>query len=243
MPFGTNMNSLYNLSLDGNRGRIIEYIAQQKQKAVFKVIDVGASQNAWSASVVDTIVDFNSPNVDNKIKQLNFDITDYEAWKVVEDEVEQNGKYDFSICSHTLEDIIDPRMVVKKLAKISKAGFIAIPSKYTEFTRNIETYEISLSPYRGYIHHRWVFSVKNNIFTAYPKVNFLEYCEIGDIISNNDKERKYIDLNFFWKDNIELHYVNNNYLGPTISSVVSYYNDLIFDDCDKYIQIYEQQYH
>ena len=35
------------------------------------------------------------------------------------------------------------------------------------------------------------------------------------------------DLSFFWKDNINLTYVNNNYLGPSCLDVINYYKDLL----------------
>ena len=35
------------------------------------------------------------------------------------------------------------------------------------------------------------------------------------------------DLSFYWKNNIEMEYVNNNYLGPNPAAVIGYYNDLI----------------
>lgn len=34
------------------------------------------------------------------------------------------------------------------------------------------------------------------------------------------------DLSFFWKDTIDIRYINNNYLGPNVVSVISYYNSL-----------------
>jgi hypothetical protein len=230
------MSNIYNISLSNNKNKVIEYITEQKQKGEFRVIDVGASQDSWSASVVDATVDFMPSILDGKIKRYSFDITDYEAWREIEQDIEKNGKYDFSICSHTLEDIINPKMVVKKLAIISKAGFISTPSKYKEFSRNLEGFEGISSPYRGYIHHRWIFTFKNNIYTAYPKVNFVDYINIGDKIGKENKNQ-FSDLNFFWDTNVNLEYINNNYLGPSVSAVVNYYNELLSDDCEKIINI------
>lgn len=224
--------SYRNISFCGDRTPVINYLKEQKQKGEFKVIDVGASQNPWSIDIIDAIIDFNPPNLNNNIKRYNFDITDYESWADIEKEVQRNGKYDFSICSHTLEDIIDPRMVVKKLQKISKAGFISIPSKYKEFAREVEFFENNSSPYRGYIHHRWIFTFLEGAFIAFPKINFIEYLTQGDKLVNSN----YPDLNFYWENEIELKYINNNYLGPSISAVKSYYDKLMFDDCDKIIK-------
>jgi hypothetical protein len=34
------------------------------------------------------------------------------------------------------------------------------------------------------------------------------------------------DLSFYWKDTIEIVYMNNNFLGPDVASVIQYYKDL-----------------
>ena len=36
--------------------------------------------------------------------------------------------FDFSICSHTLEDVRDPIVITSELARVSKAGYIEVPS-------------------------------------------------------------------------------------------------------------------
>lgn len=219
-----------------DRTEVLQYISEKKSQGPFSVIDVGGSANAWSANVMDALVDFKPSNIDLKYKNYSFDITDYEAWGNLEADVAKNGKYDFSICSHTLEDIMDPKMVIKKLVKISKAGFIAIPSKYAEFTRNIHWSESCIGPHLGYIHHRWIFSFKNNKFIAYPKINFLEYNEISKIIGAA-QNNNFFDLSFFWENDLNIEYINNNYLGPSPEAVVSYYRDLIHDDCDELLKL------
>ena len=54
------------------------------------------------------------------------------VWEKVEEHVDQYGKFDFCLCSHTLEDIINPFYACKMIEKTCKSGFIAIPSKYIE---------------------------------------------------------------------------------------------------------------
>lgn len=225
------MNNIFNISLGSHdRSTVINYIQEKKSKGFFNVIDVGGSMNSWSCGIMDALVDINRAEGYPHIKQYNFDITDSDNWEELEDTVEKNGKFDFSICTHTLEDIADPKLVIKKLVKISKAGFIATPSKYVELKRNIN------GPFRGHIHHRWIFTFKNGEYMAYPKLNFLEH----EVFENDfipKTHENFVDLSFYWQDNLEIKYVNNNFLGPTTDAVISYYRELNKeDDCDLIIK-------
>ena len=185
----------------------------------FTVIDVGGSVTGWSSPYVDAIVDFNDLEVKNpNIQFFKCDITHPESYKEIFNYIEENGKFDFCICSHTLEDIINPVYVCEQICKISKQGYISFPSKYRELSR----FE---GNYRGYIHHRWIFDIKTNSeLIAYPKINYIENY-LFDSISNMSEDIK--DLSFFWKDNINLTYLNNNYLGPWCFDVINYYKELL----------------
>lgn len=215
---------IYNIKLsDGNRTEIINFIKEMKKKNnTYTIIDIGGSANGWSSDIIDALVDIIEPN-DNNNKYIYFkmDITDYDNYKEILDYVEKNGKFDFSICTHTLEDITNPVFVSKYISKISKEGYISFPSKYRELCR----FE---GNYRGYIHHRYIFSYEKNEnkIIAFPKINYIENEKKFDIIGDMNINK--YDLSFYWKDSIEIEYINNNYLGPTVNAVISYY-DKLFD--------------
>lgn len=42
-----------------------------------------------------------------------------------------------------------------------------------------------------------------------------------------DKDENKCDLSFFWKDQLNIKYVNNNYLGPDPESIPTYYLNLL----------------
>ena len=218
---------MYNIVIsNGSRQDLIHYIQKMKSEKKFKVIDVGGSVRGWSSPIVDAIVDFNEPEVSHdNLQFFKSDITDPNSWNEILEHVEKNGKYDFSICSHTLEDIMNPKFVCEQLSKISKEGYIAVPSKYLELSRHVEHF------YRGHIHHRWIFTIQNNIFVGYPKINCIEYIDEYDTIASLDDHKK--DLSFYWKDHIPIEYLNHNYLGPSVNHVLTYYRALCHeDDCD-----------
>lgn len=213
---------IYNIKLsNGDRSDLIKYILNKKKIGKFSVVDIGGSVNSWSAPYVDAVVDFNKLEVNNtNIKFFNCDITHPNSYKEILDYVNKNGKFDFCICTHTLEDIMNPVYVCEKICEISNEGYIAFPSKFRELSR----FECG-NNYRGYIHHRWIFKVKNNEkIIAYPKINLIENNPIFDKIANFSENIK--DLSFYWNKTIEIEYINNNYLGPNPSAVIDYYNDL-----------------
>jgi FkbM family methyltransferase len=212
---------------EGIRQHVINYVKNKKKgNQNYKVIDIGGSVDYtnWSHSVTDYIVEINPPPKDiSNITYFKLNVNFETEWDVLFNFVKNNGKFDFCICSHIIEDISLPQVLLQNINKIAKEGFISIFSKYREFSK-IE------GDYLGYIHHRWIYSIKNNKLLGFPKVNFIDkepnLINIGDI-SNN-----VFDLSFFWKNDIDYSFINNNYLGPTVNDVKKYYNKLLNDDID-----------
>jgi len=210
---------------------VVAYINAQRIRNIgYNVIDVGGSMNGWTYPYVNAIVDFNAPTDGGRIKHFSFNINYPDGWKTVEEYVRENGKFDFSICSHTLEDISNPKYVCDQLTKISKSGYVAVPTKYNELSRFIATPEGNLI--RGNVHHRWIFSIRDNNFIGFPKVPYIEVDSIFDGLADSTKERE--NLGFFWDNDLVLMIINNDYLGPTQKEAMQLYREFLFnDDLDK----------
>ena len=67
----------------------------------------------------------------------------------------KDKELDFVVCSHTLEDIRDPIWVCSEMARISKAGYIEVPSRLVETCRGVNR-DCPV----GYYHHRWMVEVE-----------------------------------------------------------------------------------
>lgn len=65
--------------------------------------------------------------------------------------------FDYVVCSHLLEDIRDPIWACLELQRVSKAGYIEVPSRISEQCLGIEH-----PKYVGFCHHRWLVDVKDN---------------------------------------------------------------------------------
>lgn len=75
------------------------------------------------------------------------DICDHEPWPF------EDGAVDFAICSHTLEDIRDPVWVCAELNRVAKAGYIEVPARVEEQSRDVH------GPWVGWSHHHWLVDV------------------------------------------------------------------------------------
>jgi hypothetical protein len=170
------------------RFEIKEYILNNK----LKTIDVGASAMYWSYPECKYVADSIEINFDGTIF-FKINLEDKKTWNQLLDYVKENGKFDFSICSHTLEDIFNPLDLIELLTTVSNSGFIAIPSKYDEFSFLYE------NKYRGNAHHKQFFDMVENELTIFPKFSWIENDERSNEITFSDKGR---DLSFVWENDI-----------------------------------------
>jgi hypothetical protein len=193
----------------------IDYISEmKKQNPLLKVVDVGGGICCWSPDTTHVVDSFVVPGSRKQLEEdrpglhiFEFDINLRAEWKELLDYVEENGKFDYSICTHTLEDIFYPNIVCDMLMKISKAGIIAVPSKYAEYLRfekqqaiqNNQTGEL-FSGYRGFFHHRWICGMKDDVFVGYEKSN---YWEIIAMPNYETDKGFFTELCFMWENDFK----------------------------------------
>jgi hypothetical protein len=204
----------FKYSNSDKREEVLSYLKESNFK---RVIDVGATMSGWSGEFLSHYVDINKW-ANSPCKGFHGNICLYSTWEPILKDVEENGLFDFVICSHTLEDIAAPQFVSEMLCKIAKEGFIAVPSKNVELTRQVN------GPYLGYVHHRWIYNKEQDNFVAYPKLNFIEHYDHSDIVNKFTSDIN--ELCFFWKDNFKFNIVNDDYMGPNVGAVYTYFNNL-----------------
>ncbi|MDQ6749227.1 MAG: class I SAM-dependent methyltransferase [Actinomycetota bacterium] len=89
------------------------------------------------------------------------DICRREPWPFVEDQ------FDLVVCAHTLEDVRDPIWVCEELQRVGRAGYIEVPSRLEEQSREVE------GPWVGWSHHRWLCDVLEDHIRFVHKPHFL----------------------------------------------------------------------
>jgi Methyltransferase domain len=143
------MTIVYASEASGIRPEVINYLAQMRTlRPDSKIVDFGGSMGSEFRPYLTDIVDFNPPNIDNNHNIIfhAFDLHSPELWEQFPD-----NYFDFAICTHTLEDIRDPRYVVQQISRVAKSGFMAVPNRHQEMSHVESPY------YLGYCHHRWIF--------------------------------------------------------------------------------------
>jgi FkbM family methyltransferase len=199
---------------------LMAYLKQQQAQCPgFSVIDVGAAANPWSRDVISATFDLNTCTV----APLHFtgNLNDSRAWDPVLRYVTEHGRFSYSICSHTLEDLAYPAMALEMLPRISDAGYVAVPSRYLESLR-------PEGPYRGFIHHRWVLDPdqdKKTLVLA-PKIPLLEHLALGSE-TNWPAAQNRFELQMMWRGAISFAALNGDYLGPTRSHVIGMYGQFM----------------
>jgi len=143
-----------------SRERARAYIAQcRADNSRFSVVDIGGAADPWSDA--DCFVDFH--RVDGR-DSITGDVHDPEIWTEI-----AARNFDFCICSHLLEDIRDPLLVLGKIRDTFRHGYIAMPNKHVEFGYVESTH------YVGYGHHRWIYTLADNELRVVAKLPLASY--------------------------------------------------------------------
>jgi len=217
----------YNMRYTANRDRVsaLEYLKQLIQKNPnARILDIGGNHNTWASQYATHYVDlFEVAGAKTFIGNMNM----YHVWQDVYKDVEENGKFDFCVCTHTLEDVCNPQMPLYFMPIIAHEGYIATPSKYAELTTNIYAF-------KGSLHHRWIFNNQDGQCVIYPKVSYIEREQKFDRICYPTWDAMLADkveeLQFFWKESIDYRFMNNDYMGPSDAAVFRYYDGLLNDE-------------
>lgn len=188
----------------------------------FTSIDVGAAAYHWSYPECKTVVDLvpYSFRGETDISRFTLNLDVESDLKKLELYAWEHGKFDFSICSHTLEDLMFPMRVIESLQKISKRGYIAVPSKYREFVR------MNSQPFYGWPHHKQLFDVIDDKLVMFPKFTFIEYDERTNLVSESESHQCH-DLILFWEDTIPTSYFGEGVVYASETELqLNYYKQL-----------------
>jgi len=163
----------------------------------------------WAAEYVTHYVDLQDPEKHwpgaiGNAKVIRGSLDDPKMWI----EICDGKKFDFAICTQTLEHVLNPAFALEMISSVAKEGFIGIPNKYVELYKkaHINKQEDLLAHnltdyFRGFAHHRWIITIRDNVVWFWPKLGFLEFLKLE--WADSDELKTSEELCFRWKDSIQ----------------------------------------
>ena len=136
--------------LEFDKTVLYSILSERRQTGNYRVVDIGGWADGWASDISDLIVDINLCDSENTM-QLNV----CESLDKLLNYVAKNGKFDYCICSHVLEDLYNPYLLLGNFNKIAKAGVIMVPYYKSELS------VVETKLWLGNLHHRYIFKQSN----------------------------------------------------------------------------------
>lgn len=233
---------------DGLRHESRAYVAayldkKLEENADYCIVDIGGGANPWyphTKYIVD-IVSYENTERERERENINGDLHDSSLWDKV-----RAVHPDFIICTHVLEDIRDPFFVIDEICRSAPAGYISMPTKHQEFSRQESLF------YVGHCHHRWIYTLDDNVLKAIAKMPIVNYwapiftffrklCTISllrqklDILGyfwpampdlpwlDTKKGRESRELGFIFEGGFDWQYINGDFAGTSYKELANLY--------------------
>ena len=207
------------------REETLDYLRDNKFD---RVLDVGGALGPWAKEFVThyfdlkdirTLTDPNSEIYENDYvkKAVSYvgDLDKEQSWQRF---IDEDILFDFAICTQTLEHINSPNVALNYLLFIAKEGYIGVPSKFTELRKKVHYNSLDkwggmTGFMRGFLPHKWLFTVREEVLWAWPKLPVLEHIHFDWIDDVPDEDFNYVELSFRWKNKIPFIIIDDEYLG------------------------------
>ena len=201
-----------------------------------RVLDVGGWHNPFNlATHVLDIMPYDSRRIHDALDPEDPERFSEANWKIF-DACEanwpwSNDYFDFSICSHTLEDIRDPIAVCRELARVSKSGYVEVPARAREIFVKERFSRLKMflgrAPEIGFAHHRWFCELNDGELHFFRKSLDISL-DPAHYITREELERKLTEaesgIGLFWSENIvakEIIEITNNSLAEKKMEILS----------------------
>ena len=179
-----------------------EIIKKYKIKTSEKILDIGGSMKQRQELNIDTLVDIlrpeEAPYTPGKLLAKNFVRLDITRERLPFSDKE----FDFCLCSHTLEDLSYPFLVLEEMERVAKRGLIITPSFGSDLVFSHVDFTDWLTGARrvpGFGHHKWLFYEKKGVMQVVPKNYAILYSSEFHIIKWSGEE----EFEYFWEGKIK----------------------------------------
>jgi hypothetical protein len=206
-----------------------EIIDRLKIKSPDKVLDIGGSMKQHEEIEVDTLVDIISPNeapyTRSKLKAKKFVKVDICREKLPF----KDKSFDICLCTHTLEDLYNPFLVMDEMGRVAKRGIIVTPSMGKDMVfSHIDITDWLTGPRRtpGLSHHKWFFVGKEGKVLVAPKNYGVLFSE-GFQVTDWKGEDEFI---YDWKNNLKYEVFPD----INIHKLIDFYDEYVEGNKDKF---------
>src|SRR5687768_10284392 len=136
----------------------LEIIKKLKIKSTDRVLDIGGSMRQHEFIKIDTLADILPP------EEAPYWPTKLSANKFVKVDITKSKlpfkdkEFDVCLCTHTLEDLPSPFLVIEEMSRVAKRGLIVTPSMGQDMVFLPIDYTDWLTGARrvpGHAHHKW----------------------------------------------------------------------------------------
>jgi len=179
-----------------------EIIKKYKINPQDKILDIGGSMKQHREFNIDTLVDIlkpeEAPYTPDKLLAKKFVRVDITRERLPFSDKE----FDFCLCSHTLEDLIYPFLVIEEMTRVTKRGLIITPSMGYDMVFSHINFTDWLTGARripGQAHHKWFFYQKGKRMRIIPK-NYPILYTSGVQVVGWGGEKEFIH---YWEGKIE----------------------------------------
>ncbi len=239
------MEIIYSSNRGSSRQIVLDHLRRIKgANPGWRVIDIGGAYCPWSAEVADAFVDLFPINGRDV---LIGDVNEQPIWEEIRDR-----RFDFCICSHTLEDVRNPPFILAQIQKLFHGGYIAMPSKHLEFNH------VESKHWIGYAHHRWIYTLADDelrLIAKFPLASFFSprRRHMGRLTASrpfqavkklwtrpgrvglsdigylpwwrSDLAERSNELAFIWDGDLRFKVINNDYASDSIQELARIYRD------------------
>jgi len=122
----------------------------------------------------------------------------------------EKNKFEFSVCSHTLEDLVNPEPIISEIIRVSKGGYIETPSRLNEQTIGVRDGK-SDSP--GHPHHYWIVEEEDGVLRFFNKSDSMGEGVLRAGIpyrSWRNMDNKRNTMSFFWNEQFKSKFITGN---------------------------------
>ena len=205
-----------------------EITEKLKIKPTDRVLDVGGSMMQHKEIKVDTIADIirpeDAPYGATKLLAKHFVKVDITRQKLPF----ADKQFDVVLCTHVLEDLPSPFLVMEEMKRVGKRGLIVTPSMGFDMEFTPIDYTNWLTGARrvpGEAHHRWFFTKEKDGLKIIPKIYPILYTKDFQITKWTGE----LEMAYYWKDVIKY----SEFSGLNIHKLIDEYERFLNKNSEK----------